>query len=125
MRSRWAAAVVVLASMLLLHLCAPALAAGPRATVHPAAVSHGEAVPAAPEGVFTPSPDGADTSVHRLLARSPRSPGTAGAHPPAPGAPPAATAEPRTAASRPLRPPQRRGPGDAVRTVTALQTFRC
>ncbi|MGV4890233.1 hypothetical protein ACSR0Z_27165 [Streptomyces viridosporus] len=124
MRSRWAAAVVVPVSMLLLHLCAPALAAGPRAPVHPVAVVHGEAVPAAPEGLFTPSPDGADTSVHRLLARSPRSPGTAGAHPPAPGAPPTATAKPPTAA-RPARPPQRRGPGDAGRTVAALQTFRC
>ncbi|WP_437033642.1 hypothetical protein [Streptomyces sp. enrichment culture] len=152
MRSRRAAAVVVLASMLLLHLCVPALAADPRATARPAASWHderdergecdghgegdghgergecderGEAAPAAPEGVFTPSPGGEDAPLHRLAARSPRHPGAAGVHPPAPGTPSAA-AEPRTALrSRPARPPQRRGPDDAARTASTLQTFRC
>ncbi|GAA3494767.1 hypothetical protein GCM10019016_018670 [Streptomyces prasinosporus] len=115
----------MLASMLLLHLCAPALAADPRTPVHPvAAAPRGEAAPAAPEGVSTPSPGEEDASVHRPAARSPRHSGTTGAHPPAPGAP--SVAEPRTAPSpHPARPPRRGGPGEASRTATALQTFRC
>ncbi|MFD8521200.1 hypothetical protein ACFV2D_14450 [Streptomyces capillispiralis] len=126
MRSRWAAAVVLLASMLLLHLCAPALAADRPPAAHPAAAQYDEPADAAREGAERPCPGEGDASLHRPLARSPRAAGPAAAHPPATGTATQATAPRRSAHHpRPGGPPPGRGPGGSAPGTTALQTFRC
>lgn len=127
MRHRWAAAVVVLASVLWLQLCAPALAADRYTTARPAAAAapHHEAATDGPEGAAESAPGEDDAPVRRSLARTPRPPGAAGAHAPAAGTPSAATVERHTRRPCPQRPAQRPGPGDAARGAAALQTFRC
>lgn len=142
MRSRWAAAVVLLASVLLLTLCFPAPAADRPAPVHPAAQRHqpaearydepAEAVPEAvgtSEAVGKPFPGEGDASLHRPVARPPRASGAAGAtgtaHPTADTAS-AVTAQRRSAPRPcPVGPPQGRSPVDPPPSAAGLQTFRC
>ncbi|MFC8371478.1 hypothetical protein ACFUIT_26565 [Streptomyces sp. NPDC057239] len=128
MRSRWATAVVLLASALLWTLCSPAPAADRPATAHPAVQQHGsaEAVPGAvdmPEAVGKPLPGEGDASLHRPLARPPRASGADGAVGPAH---PTAGAQ-RGPAPRPypVGPPPGRGPVGPAPSVAGLQTFRC
>ncbi|MGW4025807.1 hypothetical protein [Streptomyces sp. NPDC005009] len=128
MRSRWAAAVVLLASMLLWTLCSPAPAADRPAPAYPAAQQHGpaEAVPGAvdmPEDVGKPLSGEGDASHHRPHARPPRAPGTAGAAGPAH---PTAGAQRRSVPRPyPMGPPPGRGPVGPVPSAAGLQTFRC
>ncbi|MEW2074263.1 hypothetical protein AB0941_11580 [Streptomyces sp. NPDC013433] len=142
MRSRWAAAVVLLASVLLLTLCSPAPAADRPAPAHPVAQQnqpaqdrHDEPAEAVPEGAGTPEtvgkpfPGKGDASLHRPVARPPRASGAAGAvgtaHPTA-GTASTATAQRRSAPRPyPVGPPRGRGPVDPVPVAAGLQTFRC
>ncbi|MFE2279831.1 hypothetical protein ACFXAE_21855 [Streptomyces sp. NPDC059454] len=154
MRSRWAAAVVLLASVLLLTLCSPAPAADRPAPVHPVAqqdqpaeARHDEPAEAVPEGGGTPGAIGApevagmpeavgvpfpgegDASPHRPVTRPPRASGAAGAvgtaHPTA-GTASTVTARRRSAPRPyPAGPPQGRGTADPAPSTTGLRTFRC
>ncbi|MFI2425717.1 hypothetical protein ACH5A7_16700 [Streptomyces sp. NPDC018955] len=136
MRSRWAAAVVLLASVLLLTLCAPAPAADRPAPAPPVAQQdqpaqdrHDEAAEAVPETAGTPSPGEGDASFHQPVARPPRASGAAGtagtAHPAA-GTASTATAQRRSVPGPyPVGPPRGRGPADPAPVTACLQTFRC
>lgn len=139
MRSRWAAAVVLLASVLLLTLCSPAPAADRPAPTHPAAQQHqptearhdepAEAVPEAagtPEAAGKPFPGEGDASLHRPVARPPRASGATGTAHPTAGTASTATAQRRSAPrTYPMGPPQGRSPVDPAPSAAGLQTFRC
>ncbi|MFD7701576.1 hypothetical protein [Streptomyces caelestis] len=154
MRSRWAAAVVLLASALLLTLCPPAPAAERSAPVLPVAQRHppaqarhdepARAVPeaagtrgttatpeaaGAPEAVGEPFPGERDASLHRPVARPPRASGTTGATGtvrPAAGTASAVAARRRSAPRPyPAGPPPDRGPAGPAAGAAGLQTFRC
>lgn len=139
MRSRWAAAVALLASVLLLTLCSPAPAADRPVPVHPVAQQnqpgqdrHDEPAEVAPEAAGTPEavgkpfPGAGDASLHRPVARPPRASGAVGTAHPAAGTTSTATAQRRSAPRPyPVGPPRGRGPVDPLPVAAGLQTFRC
>ncbi|MFH8449459.1 hypothetical protein ACH4CD_09460 [Streptomyces fungicidicus] len=126
MRSRWAAALALLASVLLLTLCPPVPADGRPAAVRPAAAQYDEPAGAVPEAAGHPLPGEDDAPRHRPVARPPRASGTAGPVLPAAGAA-SATAERRRPAPRPYPagPPRECGPDGPAPGAARLQTFRC
>jgi hypothetical protein len=129
-RRRWAAAVVLLASVLLLNLFTPGPAADERTAVKTvAAVDTGvrDGSPSAdPEGAGEPCPCEEDPSVRRLLARSPRTAGAAGACHVAAGVPMRAPVVDRGGTDiRSAGVARSPGAGESARRGAELQTFRC
>lgn len=132
-RRRWAAAVVLLASVLLLHLFAPGPAPDGGRAVGTAVAVDAEARGEAPgveaekaERLGDPDPCEADASISRLLARSPRTAGAAGASHALAGVPLRPSVGDRDGSGRrPARAAYRPWVGDSARSVAELQTFRC
>ncbi|PWI10050.1 hypothetical protein DIZ27_13270 [Streptomyces sp. NWU339] len=130
MRPRWAAAIVLLTSVLLAHLCSPVVAdvadrrtAPDRHTVtHPTAAQD-----PAPQRVREPSPGTQDACLHRPLARSPRTAGATGAaHQAATdGRMNAVPSERGVLAPYPPGAPRGAEPAGPARDAAASQTLRC
>jgi hypothetical protein len=134
-RCRWAAAVVLLSSVLFLHLFAPAPAPDGGTAVRTAVAVdtgvRGEAPSVGSEGVGSegvgqPCPGEEDASLRRLVTRSPRTSGAAGACQMVAGAAVRASAvgpggtDIRRAGVAPGP-----GAGGSARSAAELQTFRC
>ncbi|MGW5212207.1 hypothetical protein ACWEQO_13615 [Streptomyces sp. NPDC004051] len=129
MRPRWAAAIALLASILLAHLCAPvaADAADRRTATRPTAASTPTAAQdPAPRRVREPSPGPQDACLHRPLARSPRTAGATGAAHQAATDARMSTVRPEHASPAPCTPGAPRGAEPAgPDRAAASQTLRC
>ncbi|MEV0693674.1 hypothetical protein [Streptomyces sp. NPDC050388] len=136
MRPRWAAAIVLLTSILLAHLCSPVVAdvADRHTASDRHAMTHPTAAPAptaaqdpAPQRVREPSPGTQDACLHRPLARSPRTAGATGAaHQAATdGRMNAVFSERGVLAPYPPGAPRGAEPAGPARGAAASQTLRC
>ncbi|GGL68044.1 hypothetical protein GCM10010129_09230 [Streptomyces fumigatiscleroticus] len=130
MRRRWAAAVVLLTSVLFLHLLVPGPAPDARAAVPATAAVDTGTRDTAPdtgaENVGEPCPCEEDTSDGSPPARSARTAGTAGTGPAVTGVPARASTAGRGGTEvRPAAPAQRPGAAGPARNASELQSFRC
>ncbi|MDN0200593.1 hypothetical protein [Streptomyces sp. S.PNR 29] len=129
-RCRWAAALVLLSSVLFLHLFAPASAQDGGTPVRAAVAAdtgvRGEARSVESESAGPSCPGEEDASLRRLPTRSARTSGAAGtSHAMGGAAVRASAVGPRGTAGRPAATAPGPGAGGSARGAAGLQTLRC